>query len=85
MRKPDGTEATDQAFEAMIQDVIRIGKKTGTPTGIHVMDPKTALRRAEEGMQFIAIGSELRMMTEKATEILQAVHAEGAKKELVKY
>ncbi len=85
MRKPDGTEATDQAFEAMIQEVIRIGKKTGTPTGMHVMDPNTALRRAEEGMQFIAVGSELRMMTEKATEILQVVHADSAKKELVKY
>ena len=66
MRKPDGTEATDDEFEAMLQRVIAIGKKTGTPTGMHVMDPKAALRRAEQGMQFIAIGSELRMMTEKA-------------------
>jgi 4-hydroxy-2-oxoheptanedioate aldolase len=85
MRKPDGTEASDDAFEQAIQEVIRIGKKTGTPTGMHVMDPKTALHRAEQGMQFIAIGSELRMMTEKAAEVLQAVHAGGAKRELVKY
>ncbi len=85
MRKPDGTEATDEAFEAMLQRVIAAGKKTGTPTGMHVMDPKTALRRAEQGMQFIAIGSELRMMTERAAEIVQAVHPDGAAKELVKY
>ena len=44
MRKPDGTEATDEEFEAMLQRVIAIGKKTGTPTGMHVMDPKAALR-----------------------------------------
>lgn len=85
MRKPDGTEATDEAFEAMLQRVIAIGKKTGTPTGMHVMDPQAALRRAEQGMQFIAVGSELRMMTEKAAETLAAVRPEGAKKELVKY
>jgi 4-hydroxy-2-oxoheptanedioate aldolase len=85
MRKPDGTEATDEAFEAAIQEVIRIGKKTRTPTGMHVMDPKVALKRAEQGMQFIAIGSELRMMTEKAAEILSVVQGEKAGKELVKY
>ncbi len=60
MRAPDGAEATDDEFEAMLQRVIAVGKKTGTPTGMHVMDPKTALMRAEQGMQFIAIGSELR-------------------------
>jgi 4-hydroxy-2-oxoheptanedioate aldolase len=85
MRKPDGTEATDEEFEAMIQRVIAVGKKVGTPTGMHVMDPKTALKRAEQGMQFIAIGSELRMMTEKAAEILRVVHPEGEQKEIVKY
>jgi hypothetical protein len=36
-------------------------------------------------MQFIAIGSELRMMTEKAAEILRVVHPEGEQKEIVKY
>jgi 4-hydroxy-2-oxoheptanedioate aldolase len=84
MRKPDGTEASDEEFEAMIQRVIAIGKKTGTPTGMHVMDPQTALRRAEQGMQFIAVGSELRMMTEKAAETLKALGV-GERKELVKY
>jgi 4-hydroxy-2-oxoheptanedioate aldolase len=84
MRKPDGSEASDDEFEAMIQRVIAIGKKTGTPTGMHVMDPQTALRRAEQGMQFIAVGSELRMLTEKAAETLKALGV-GERKELVKY
>ena len=68
----------------MIQRVIAIGKKTGTPTGMHVMDPKTALRRAEQGMQFIAVASELRMMTEKAGETLKAI-GQDTGKQLVKY
>jgi 4-hydroxy-2-oxoheptanedioate aldolase len=85
MRAPDGKEATDEEFEAMLQRVIAIGKKTGTPTGMHVMDPKTALHRAEQGMQFIAIGSDLRLMTEKAVETLKAIGQEGDRKEIVKY
>jgi 4-hydroxy-2-oxoheptanedioate aldolase len=85
MRAPDGTEATDEEFEAALQKVIAIGKKTGTPTGMHVMDPQVALDRAAQGMQFIAIGSELRMMTERASEIVRIVQPQKAGKELVKY
>ncbi len=84
MRAADGTEATDEEFEAMLQRVIDAGKKTGTPTGMHVMDPQSALRRAEQGMQFIAIGSDLRLMTEKAVETLRAI-GHGPTKEIVKY
>ncbi len=84
MRKPDGTEATDDEFEAMIQRVIATGKKTGTPTGMHVMDPDTAMKRAEQGMQFIAVASELRMLSQKAGEMLQALGV-GDRKEIVKY
>jgi 4-hydroxy-2-oxoheptanedioate aldolase len=73
MRKPDGTEATDDAFEAALARVIAAGKKTGTPTGMHVMTPEAALARAVQGMQFIAIGSELRMMTEKAHQTAAAL------------
>jgi 4-hydroxy-2-oxoheptanedioate aldolase len=85
MCQPDGTEATDDEFEETLQRVIAAGKKTGTPTGMHVMDPQTALLRAKQGMQFIAIGSELRMMTQRASEIAHAVLPEGEHKELVKY
>ena len=36
-------------------------------------------------MQFIAIGSELRFMTQKAQETLRALNPEAATKELAKY
>jgi len=76
MRAQDGTEATDQEFEAMLQRVVDVGKAVGTPTGMHVMDPATAHRRAEQGMQFIAVGSELRFMQTKAQETLSALRAD---------
>lgn len=85
MRKPDGSEASDAEFEEMLARVVAAGKKTGTPTGMHTMDPKSALARAEQGMQFIAIGSELRFMTQKAQETLRAVQPDGAQKELARY
>ena len=57
----------------MLQRVVAIGKKTGTPTGMHVMTPAAALERSAQGMQFIAVGSELRMMTEMARETVSAL------------
>jgi 4-hydroxy-2-oxoheptanedioate aldolase len=85
MRKPDGTEATDEEFEAAIQKVIAVGRKTGTPTGMHIMDPAIALERAKQGMQFIAVGSDLRFMTERAQDILRTLHPDEARKDLVRY
>lgn len=77
MRAPDGHEADDEAFEAMLARVIAAGKKTGTPTGMHVMSPDAALKRAAQGMQFLAVGSELRMMTQEAQAILKALGGDG--------
>ncbi len=85
MRSADGTDASDAEFEAGLAEIVRVGKKVGTPTGMHTMDPKTALMRAEQGMQFIAIGSELRFMTQKAQEVLKAVQPDGSQKELARY
>jgi 4-hydroxy-2-oxoheptanedioate aldolase len=85
MRSPDGTMPTDEAHEAMIQRVIEIGKRVGTPTGIHAMDPESALKRAEQGMQFIAVASDLRMMNAKAQETVSILWPKGNQKDLARY
>lgn len=84
MRSADGGEATDEAFETMLARVVAAGKKTGTPTGMHVMSPDAALERAAQGMQFIAVASELRMMTEQATKTIQTLGLGGGK-DLARY
>ena len=85
MRKPDGTFPTADEHEAMVQRVIAAGKKVGTPTGIHTMDVPSALARAQQGMQFLAVGSDLRMMTQMAQETIRALlPAEGAR-DLARY
>jgi 4-hydroxy-2-oxoheptanedioate aldolase len=85
MRAPDGSGPTPEEHEAMVQRVIEIGKKVGTPTGIHVMDPHDALKRADQGMQFLAIGSDLRMMTAKAQEFAAVLQPEQEGRDLARY
>jgi 2-keto-3-deoxy-L-rhamnonate aldolase RhmA len=40
---------------------------------MHVMSSEIALQRAEQGMQFLAVASDLRMMTAKAEEFLKTL------------
>lgn len=85
MRASDGQFPTAEEHEAAVQKVIEVGKQVGTPTGIHAMDPQSALDRAEQGMQFIAIGSDLRLMTQKAQEVVEAIAPEAAAKDVARY
>ncbi len=62
LRKPDGQFPTPEEHEAAVQKVVAACRRVGTPVGIHCMDPQSALRRAEQGMQFLAVGSDLRML-----------------------
>jgi len=85
LRKPDGTWPEPEEHEAMIQRVIEAGKKTGTPTGMHCMDAETALNRADQGMQLLAVGSDLRMLGAKAQESVKTVYPEREGKDVARY
>jgi 4-hydroxy-2-oxoheptanedioate aldolase len=85
MRKSNGAEASDVEFEAALAQIIAAGKKTGTPTGMHVMSPEAAQKRTAEGMQFLAVASELRMMTGKAEDFLKALRPGTAKENIAGY
>jgi 4-hydroxy-2-oxoheptanedioate aldolase len=85
MRQPDGTFPTAAEHEAAVQKVIEIGKRVGCPTGIHAMSPESALERAQQGMQFLAVGSDLRMMTQEAQRSLALLHPDRAGKEIARY
>jgi 4-hydroxy-2-oxoheptanedioate aldolase len=85
LRKADGAWPEPEEHEAMIQRVIAAGKKTGCPTGMHCMDAETALKRADQGMQFLAVGSDLRMLGAKAQEYLGTLYPEGEEKDVARY
>ncbi|HZZ27715.1 MAG TPA: aldolase/citrate lyase family protein [Pirellulales bacterium] len=85
LRQADGTEASDVEFETTLDKIIAAGKKTGTPTGMHVMSVEIAQKRAAQGMQFLAVASELRMMTAKAEEFLKALKSAADKSNIAGY
>ena len=85
MRSPEGKMPQPEEHEAMVQRVIQVGKKVSTPTGIHCMDPETALKRAGQGMQFLAVASELRMLNAKVQEVVGVLWPEQAGKDLARY
>jgi 4-hydroxy-2-oxoheptanedioate aldolase len=85
MRAPDGAFPTAEEHEAMIQRVIAAGKKVKCPTGIHTFDAADALRRAEQGMRFIAVGSDLRFLSQRAQEVVEAIKPQKEKKDIVRY
>jgi 4-hydroxy-2-oxoheptanedioate aldolase len=49
------------------------------------MEPLNALERARQGMQFIAVGSDLRMMTQQAQATLEVLQPRGEKKDVARY
>jgi 4-hydroxy-2-oxoheptanedioate aldolase len=79
MRTADGREPSAEAFESMVARVVAAGKKTGTPTGMHVMTAADAQRRKAEGMQFIAVGSDLTMMAAGLNATLEQLRLETPK------
>jgi 4-hydroxy-2-oxoheptanedioate aldolase len=85
MRKSDGRETSKEEFEATMQRVLATGKKVKTPVGLHTQSAEDALRRASEGWQFIAIGSELRMMLSSAQDIVKKLRPQGETKDVARY
>jgi 4-hydroxy-2-oxoheptanedioate aldolase len=70
MRTPDGKDPSPEEFEAMLQRILAAGKKTGTPVGLHVQSVADVKRRVSEGWQFLAIGSDLRLMVQQAQQVV---------------
>jgi 4-hydroxy-2-oxoheptanedioate aldolase len=85
MRGPDGIDPTAAELEAMLQQVLAAGKKTGTPVGLHVQSTDDVQRRIAEGWQFIAIGSELRMMVVGAQDIVNKLNLKQQAGDLARY
>ena len=71
MKSADGADPSPEEYESALQQILRTGKQTGTPVGIHTHSADDATRRVEQGWQFIAVQSELKMMVSRAEELAQ--------------
>ncbi len=73
MKPDDGSDPTPEEFEAMLQRILAAGKKAGTPVGLHTQSVAEVEQRIDEGWQFLALQSELKMMVTKAQEHVEAL------------
>ncbi len=85
MRAPDGTPPSKELMESTLQRILAAAKRNKVPCGLHVTSIADAKRRVAEGWQFIAMGSELKMMLEGAAALAMAFNPDGAAGELAKY
>ncbi len=85
MRKPDGTTPSKQQMEDTLGTILAAAKRNGVPCGLHVNSTADAVRRASEGWQFIAMGSELKVMLDGITSLVDTVYPDRAAADLAKY
>jgi 4-hydroxy-2-oxoheptanedioate aldolase len=79
--KPPSPEATAQAT----QRILDACRRNRVPAGIHCYGAEETRRRITEGWQFLAVGSDLRMLLSGATEALKGLQAEKPRQEMAKY
>src|SRR5262245_28669045 len=84
MRGPKGEPPTAEATAAAMKTILETCRKHKVAAGVHCFSGAEAVARIEEGWQFLAIGSELRMMLDGAATALKPVRG-GPGGEVAKY
>jgi 4-hydroxy-2-oxoheptanedioate aldolase len=84
MRSKEGKPPSGEATRQAMKHILDTCKKHHVPAGLHCYSPEEALARIEEGWQFIAVGSELRMMMDAAGDIIKRLGA-SAQSDLARY
>jgi 4-hydroxy-2-oxoheptanedioate aldolase len=79
--RPPSAEATNQAMRHILETC----RKHRVPAGLHCGSAEEALRRIEEGWQFLAIGSELKMMLSAVSDMMKKLGAARPGGEMAKY
>ncbi len=85
MRSADGRPPAPEATTQVMKRILEACRKCGVPAGVHCYSAAEAQARIEEGWQFVAIGSELRMMLDGANIALGPLRASKPAGEVAKY
>jgi 4-hydroxy-2-oxoheptanedioate aldolase len=85
MRGKDGKPPSADATAQAMKHILTTCKKHKVAAGVHCTTAEEANQRIAEGWQFLAIGSELRMMLDGAGNLLRQVQGGQARKELANY
>jgi 4-hydroxy-2-oxoheptanedioate aldolase len=84
MRGKDGRPPSAEATAEANQHILATCKKHGVAAGYHCMSAEEARHRIEEGWQFLAVSSELRMMLESSKGLLERL-GKHPQAEMAKY
>src|SRR5438128_9688270 len=85
MRGKDGKGPSAEATAQALKHVLATCKKHKVAPGLHCGSADEANLRIEEGWQFLAIGSELRMMLQGVNQVIQKLGTGKGKEEMAKY
>ncbi len=85
MRSKDGRPPSGEATAQAMKHILDTCRKYKVAAGVHCGTPEEARHRIEEGWQFIAIASELKMMLNGASDVVQRLGVERPKSEMAKY
>jgi 4-hydroxy-2-oxoheptanedioate aldolase len=85
LRDSKGTPPSRERMEEVLTMIRQAADRCKVPCGLHVQTIADARRRIDEGWRFIAVGSELKMMLQGASELAKAIHPELASAELARY
>lgn len=85
MRSRDGKPPSADATKKALDHVLATCKRHNVAAGIHCFSAEEANLRAEQGWQFLAIGSELRMLLTGAGDIVKNVVSIKARQDLARY
>jgi 4-hydroxy-2-oxoheptanedioate aldolase len=85
MRSKDGKPPSAEATKQAMKHILETCRKHKVAAGVHCGTAEEVQMRIEEGWQFLAIGSELRMMLNGAEEIVKKLGLGKGKAEMAKY
>ncbi len=84
MRSADGRPPSAEATAQAMKHVLAMCKKHGVAAGLHCTQVEEVKQRIAEGWQFIAMASELRMMLNGVSDVVQRLGLK-AQAEMAKY
>jgi 4-hydroxy-2-oxoheptanedioate aldolase len=85
MRSKDGRPPSAEETSRVMKQILEACRRNKVAPGLHCGNAEEALQRIDEGWQFLAVGSELRMMLDGANGTVQKLGIGEMKKEMAKY
>jgi 4-hydroxy-2-oxoheptanedioate aldolase len=85
MRGPDGRPPSGEETRRVMTRIIDGCRRNKVPAGLHCGSAEEVLHRIEEGWQFLAIGSELKMMLDEAQTVVQKLNLNRRGESMARY